>query len=300
MYINKKEGICMMKKLLSFSMVVLLTLTLVQTAFAEDNHVCNLNTSIEALVSKQDIYDSKSIPGYYEENKGEMNGEEELFGVNPYIKITQEAESKVATVHYINSFVVNGLNYELKYFYYKAGNDNIFTVTFDTPLKVGECAQFNLGFALNGSDKLYQPAVSHFVTVDSGFVPPTPAIEYTKETAWAVDNRSNTLSSIIGPKKWGWYLEAKEGIFNVYAGAGQNDLSKGTLIGTVTVSVDNGFYKAEFTGYGAHKVEGMHFGVYDTLEALKATGGAPGQFTSKVSDANAKYMVIHFDALVAK
>mgnify|MGYP000868564792 CR=1 FL=1 len=35
---------------------------------------------------------------------------------------------------------------------------------------------------------------------------------------------------------WGWYTTYQEGTFPVYAGAGQNDLNKGTLVGYITVS----------------------------------------------------------------
>jgi hypothetical protein len=125
--------------------------------------------------------------------------------------------------------------------------------------------------------------------------------EYRAETTWAVDAKENTLNTIMGADKWGWYIQAKEGTFDVYAGAGQNDLNKGTLIGTVQVSVNEaGYYEAVFTSNGDHKVENMHFGVYANVAALQKTGGAPGKFTNKVKAGDAQYMAIHFDALVAE
>jgi hypothetical protein len=63
------------------------------------------------------------------------------------------------------------------------------------------------------------------------------------ETAFMVGNRT-LISLDLGDKRWGWaeYFEGENGVYvhDVYAGAGQNDLSKGTLVGQVTLTVSAG------------------------------------------------------------
>jgi hypothetical protein len=290
-----------MRKLLSILVSCLLVLGLVQTALAVDGHECNMQSVVGSSEKLDDITDSSNIPGYLEVNKGEMRGGSELSGTNPYITITQVSDSGEAVVHYYKAYVVDNENWELKYFYYKAAHENIYKVTFETPLKVGECAKFNLGFATNPSGHVFQPDISHFVTVAAGFeLPAPPVIEYKEETAWAWGTYS--FNDLVGANKWGWYLDAKIGTFDVYAAAGRNDINKGVLIGTVQVSIDevSNRYVATFIPIGNHKVTKMHFGVYETERALKATGGAPGQFTNNVSVSKAKFMAIHFEALVAR
>ncbi|HMA58989.1 MAG TPA: hypothetical protein VKN64_01765, partial [Halanaerobiales bacterium] len=83
------------------------------------------------------------------------------------------------------------------------------------------------------------------------------------ETAWAYhEDYAKTFIELGISNNWGWFngpLSPKgEYELELWAGAGQNDLSKGTLVGTVIVSfdeetvkyiVDNGFYLREVQLY---------------------------------------------------
>jgi predicted ribosomally synthesized peptide with SipW-like signal peptide len=66
-------------------------------------------------------------------------------------------------------------------------------------------------------------------------------IEVEGETAWAFGSNKYSDSFIdLGiSNKWGWVVYYKVGSSDftayLYAGAGQNDLSKGTVVGTVTI-----------------------------------------------------------------
>lgn len=67
-------------------------------------------------------------------------------------------------------------------------------------------------------------------------------IEVYGETAWALDKPDNRIiNSFIELdliNKWGWvneYIVGREETYTLWAGAGQNDLSKGVQVGTVTV-----------------------------------------------------------------
>ncbi len=60
------------------------------------------------------------------------------------------------------------------------------------------------------------------------------------ETAFMVGN-TTLISLDLGNKRWGWaeFFDDADGVYvyDVYAGAGQNDLSKGTQVGTVSLDV---------------------------------------------------------------
>ena len=97
-------------------------------------------------------------------------------------------------------------------------------------------------------------------------------------------NRSNA---------WGWTnFVDEEGtyVWNVYAGAGQNDTTKGVLAGTVTVVVteDNGYFCAEVTGFdlGDNVLKEDHIWIGN--EPLPAPRGrvtaAPGQLGYSVGE----------------
>jgi len=70
------------------------------------------------------------------------------------------------------------------------------------------------------------------------------------ETAFMMGN--NTLISLnLGNKRWGWaeYFDAADGSYthDIYAGAGQNDISKGTLVGQAKIIVAGGDVHVEIT-----------------------------------------------------
>jgi hypothetical protein len=60
------------------------------------------------------------------------------------------------------------------------------------------------------------------------------------ETAFAFGGEVSTaLNSLLNTERWGWTngpLESGHYVFELYAGAGQNSLDKGVLVGTVTVT----------------------------------------------------------------
>ncbi|AIO19415.1 hypothetical protein KQ51_01539 [Candidatus Izimaplasma bacterium HR1] len=69
-----------------------------------------------------------------------------------------------------------------------------------------------------------------FILIPCDEEPPGPEPETGVETAYAYFGEN---SYELWP--WGWYSDYQEGIFPVYAGAGQNDLTKGTLVGYIEV-----------------------------------------------------------------
>ncbi|MBR0597784.1 hypothetical protein [Sinanaerobacter chloroacetimidivorans] len=305
----------MKKKVFSLVMVLILALAIsvinvsaADTAsFDPATHQCSLisQSSINyEFILQGNTTELKKEPGY----EGFLSSDKTypyvlnqaaklpLYSFNDYVTVTQQTKYE-AVVHYIAPYTVEGIDQELKTIYIKAGN-GVYLVTFKEPLKAGECA----AFAIQNFTNNY-PALSHFMTCNANFVPPAePPVYYTDETAWA--QGTGSLNTMMGTNKWGWYIPVEGATadgseYNVYAGAGQNDISKGTLIGSVKLTIVDGKYTATFTPSGLHTVTHMHFGVYDSEETFKATNGAPGEFTNSVSADKAQYIVIHFDAQVA-
>jgi len=109
---------------------------------------------------------------------------------------------------------------------------------------------------------------------------------------------------------WGWtnfITEADTYVFDVWAGAGQNDTNRGTLAGTVTVNVEeqaDGSFCATVTGFDLDPnilIE-SHVWIGDTPLFVNARGrvtAAPGQFPYDVGDkvcglsAEGFYIAIH-------
>jgi hypothetical protein len=80
-----------------------------------------------------------------------------------------------------------------------------------------------------------------FFTVTFGTIPEEPK-ELTTETAFAYGGSyATSFESFDVSNRWGWTngpLTAGTYSFPIYAGAGQSDISKGTLVGTLTVAYD--------------------------------------------------------------
>lgn len=84
--------------------------------------------------------------------------------------------------------------------------------------------------------------------------------------------------------RWGWTngaLSAGSYSFELWAGAGKCDTSKGTLVGTVTVDYNNGTANVTFTTTGVYKMVETHLYVGSEPLARDVNGSytvAPGQY----------------------
>ncbi len=108
-----------------------------------------------------------------------------------------------------------------------------------------------------------------------------PPADETCETAWAYtdDDHAFCATDIDGDgrneRRWGWYAELAPGSysFDLYAGAGQCDLDKGTLVGTLGVEYDGATAEVTYQ-------MGDGFGLDEThlyADAERQTTLAPGQ-----------------------
>ena len=96
------------------------------------------------------------------------------------------------------------------------------------------------------------PAWWYFVALK--FIPceedpdPDPDPECSCETTYAHFGDASIPFDVNG-QPWGWYAEFMAGEFPLYAGAGLNDLSKGTHVGTIFVSEDGTVTYELFEGF---------------------------------------------------
>jgi hypothetical protein len=105
--------------------------------------------------------------------------------------------------------------------------------------------------------------------------------EMGEETAWAYANPTGLYGNNFldyGFSRWGWSLgplTSGSYEFDIYAGAGQSDITKGTLVGTLTVAYNASAGTAEI----AYLLdEGFYLGVtqiYVGNEMFAQSGGAP-------------------------
>lgn len=115
-----------------------------------------------------------------------------------------------------------------------------------------------------------------------------PDDKFGSETAWGYDaGRATTFISLGAATRWGW-TNGPYGpgsyVLELYAGAGQNDLSKGTLVGHVDVDYDGARAVVTY-----RMLPGTEFALVEThlhvgSGVLPMKGGqltaAPGQFES--------------------
>lgn len=124
---------------------------------------------------------------------------------------------------------------------------------------------------------------------------------YHDETAYAYfDDDSIQLNTLRKNNNWGWYIETEdlmlETPYEIYAGAGQNILENGVMVGTVTFYTDMDgmyYYMLDFSGYPGEIdpfVVEEHFGVYATAEEIPK---GPGQFTNLIPADEASVLVLH-------
>ena len=129
---------------------------------------------------------------------------------------------------------------------------------------------------------------NYTLTCDCDEPPPEPPEEC--ETAFAYSDDGTCFLDIDSDEdgvadfnRWGWTIPVTDGTsetFDFYAAAGQCDLTKGTLVGTVTVSYSNGFATVEFDMDEGYTLDETH--LYIGTDILATNNGeytvAPGQY----------------------
>lgn len=81
--------------------------------------------------------------------------------------------------------------------------------------------------------------------------------------------------------RWGWieyYDEDGSITRDIYVGAGQNDLNKGTNIGSVTISRNGSMLDFDFTLNGDYEFSKLHIHVADTAEEATGVAKSPGRY----------------------
>jgi hypothetical protein len=108
------------------------------------------------------------------------------------------------------------------------------------------------------------------------------------ETAYAYGEEYAACFLDMGFSRWGWtnYISEGEYAWPIYAGAGQCDLSNGTLVGTLYVAYAEGTLNATYdllAGYTLDKASHMYVGATSTPLDCKKNGCtptvAPGQYS---------------------
>lgn len=96
------------------------------------------------------------------------------------------------------------------------------------------------------------------------------------ETAFAFGDQS-FIDLGLTDSRWGWVIELDQfGVFTapIYAGAGQNDISKGTHVGTLTYRFDGSVLTVAFTMFNGFFMDETH--LYASTDMPTAI--APGQY----------------------
>ena len=123
--------------------------------------------------------------------------------------------------------------------------------------------------------------------------PPEPPAEVTCETAFAYDGtgagdfrRLDLNGDGRGDfSRWGWTigpLSAGESRYDIYAGAGQSDIQRGTRVGELTVSYEGGAVALSYQLSGDFTLTEVHAYVGETPVPMARNGRytvAPGQFS---------------------
>lgn len=116
--------------------------------------------------------------------------------------------------------------------------------------------------------------------------PPVEVVEpATCETAFAYNAElSTTFTDLMDTPRWGWSngpMGPGSYSFDIYAGAGQNDLSNGAIVGTLTVEYDGATATVTYTMVDGYTLDETH--LYIGSDALPTDGQgnptvAPGQY----------------------
>jgi hypothetical protein len=112
-------------------------------------------------------------------------------------------------------------------------------------------------------------------------------------TAFAYSGNPATAFSALGlATRWGWTINfggPGTRTYDVYVGAGQNDLSKGTLVGTVTITYTGSTVTATYNLLPGYSILEEHLYAGSTQAPMRVSGKktvptvAPGQYTVNVS-----------------
>lgn len=113
--------------------------------------------------------------------------------------------------------------------------------------------------------------------------PPTPPT-ITCETAFAFSGNQDNCFLNYGFSRWGWVIPTTVGTrtYDVYAGAGQCDLGKGTLVGTVTVSYNGSQVTVTYNMLSGYTMDEAHVYAGSAMFPVGNNGAptvAPGQYT---------------------
>lgn len=122
------------------------------------------------------------------------------------------------------------------------------------------------------------------------------------ETAFARGTDGNTCFIGEGFSRWGWSIgplsEGTEATYEVYAGAGQCDISKGELVGTVDVSYVGGNVTVAYNIDAAYNVSATHTYAGTGMFPLDKNGVAtvaPGQYYIEDNLSGDIYVIAHAD-----
>ncbi|MCM8570531.1 hypothetical protein NE848_14140 [Gramella jeungdoensis] len=100
-------------------------------------------------------------------------------------------------------------------------------------------------------------------------------------TAFMFSPDNILINAVTNSNRWGWielYDVDDSIIRDIYVGAGQNDLDKGTHIGSVTISRDGDNLNFDFELLGDYEFSTLHIHVADTEEEAYSVAKSPGRY----------------------
>ncbi|MCL6266210.1 thioester domain-containing protein [Flagellimonas myxillae] len=120
------------------------------------------------------------------------------------------------------------------------------------------------------------------------------------ETAFARGNDGNTCFRDEGFSRWGWTIgplsEGADESYDIYAGAGQCDISKGELVGTVDVSYEDGEVTVVYNIDDAYDVQETHTYAGNEMFPINRRGNytvAPGKYEIEEDLSGDIYVIAH-------
>ena len=120
------------------------------------------------------------------------------------------------------------------------------------------------------------------------------------ETAFARGNDGNTCFRDEGFSRWGWTIgplsDGADESYDIYAGAGQCDISKGELVGTVEIQYENGDVTVTYNIDSNYEVTETHTYAGNEMFPTNKKGRytvAPGQYEIKENLEGDIYVIAH-------